>query len=192
VNKKNIVAWDELVDRVPAHAVVGNVDMVIVRYDDAVSVLYGRCAHRGALMSDGHIEGDNIICGVHGWDYRVDTGISEYDNSETLPKFNAWVEDGAVYVDEDEINAWSLKHPQPYDPPIRVPFRIRPGRPMSRTSNLFASWPTMGSANSAITVLLPRWVCRVTSCQSGMICSSLSVNCTNCRYSMMSRSRQIW
>ena len=115
MNKKNIVAWDELVDRVPAHAVVGNVDMVIVRYDDAVSVLYGRCAHRGALMSDGHIEGDNIICGVHGWDYRVDTGISEYDNSETLPKFNAWVEDGAVYVDEDEINAWSLKHPQPYD-----------------------------------------------------------------------------
>jgi len=115
VNKKKIVAWSELVDRVPAHAVLANVDLVIVRYDDDVSVLYGRCAHRGALMSDGHIEGENIICGVHGWDYRVDTGISEYDNSETLPKFAAWVEDGSVYVDEDEITAWSLKHPQPYD-----------------------------------------------------------------------------
>ena len=115
MNKKKIVAWSELVDRVPAHAVLANVDLVIVRYDDDVSVLYGRCAHRGALMSDGHIEGENIICGVHGWDYRVDTGISEYDNSETLPKFAAWVEDGSVYVDEDEITAWSLKHPQPYD-----------------------------------------------------------------------------
>ena len=115
MNKKEIVAWSELVDRVPAHAVLANVDLVIVRYDDDVSVLYGRCAHRGALMSDGYVEGENIICGVHGWDYRVDTGISEYDNSETLPKFSAWVEDGAVYVDEDEITAWGLKHPQPYD-----------------------------------------------------------------------------
>ncbi|MDH3589576.1 MAG: glutamate synthase-related protein, partial [Gammaproteobacteria bacterium] len=79
-----------------------------------VSVLYGRCAHRGALMSDGHVDGDNLICGVHGWDYRLDTGISEYNNNETLPKFNAWVEGGQVCVDEDEIAAWAGKHPQPY------------------------------------------------------------------------------
>ena len=65
-------------------------------------------------MSDGHIDGDNIICGLHGWDYRVDTGVSEYNNSEVLPKFNAWVEEGQVFVDEDEIAAWSQDHPQPY------------------------------------------------------------------------------
>jgi glutamate synthase domain-containing protein 2 len=65
-------------------------------------------------MADGHIEGDNIICGVHGWDYRYDTGISEYNNSEILPKFNAWVEDGRVFIDEDEISAWADAHPQPF------------------------------------------------------------------------------
>ena len=54
-----------------------------------VSVLYGRCAHRGALMSDGYVDGDNLMCGLHGWDYRLDTGISEYNNSETLPKFSS-------------------------------------------------------------------------------------------------------
>jgi glutamate synthase domain-containing protein 2 len=80
-----------------------------------VSVLYGRCAHRGALMSDGHVDGDNLICGLHGWDFRFDTGISEYDNSESLPKFTAWVEDGQVLVDEEEIAAWRKDHPQPYD-----------------------------------------------------------------------------
>ena len=26
-------------------------------------VLYSRCQHRGALMADSYIEGDNIICG---------------------------------------------------------------------------------------------------------------------------------
>lgn len=114
MKKVSVTNWDELEDRAPVHALVANVDLVVIRFDDTVSVLYGRCAHRGALMADGHIDGDNIICGLHGWDYRMDSGISEYNNSETLPKFNAWVEDGQVCVDEDEISAWSGKHPQPY------------------------------------------------------------------------------
>jgi len=115
MKKVAIVNFDELFDRKPAHALVAEIDLVIIRYDDDVSVLYGRCAHRGALMSDGHVRGENLICGVHGWDYRVDTGISEYNNSETLPKFNAWIENGQVWVDEDEISAWAQAHPQPYN-----------------------------------------------------------------------------
>jgi len=115
MNKMQVAIWDELNDRSPLYALVANVDLVVVRFDEEVSVLYGRCAHRGALMSDGHVDGDNLICGVHGWDYRLDTGVSEYNNSETLPKFSSWIEDGAVFVDQDEIEAWSGKHPQPYD-----------------------------------------------------------------------------
>ena len=114
MKKIALAKWDELEDRTPSYALVADVDLVIVRFDDSVSVLYGRCAHRGALMSDGHVAGDNLICGVHGWDYRLDTGVSEYNNSETLPKFNAWVESGEVLVDEDEIAAWAKQHPQPY------------------------------------------------------------------------------
>ncbi len=115
MKKIAVAKWDELEDRKPAYALVADVDLVVVQYDDTVSVLYGRCAHRGALMSDGYVEGDNLICGVHAWDYRLDTGVSEYNNSEILPKFNAWVEDGEVRVDENEIRAWALKHPQPYN-----------------------------------------------------------------------------
>jgi nitrite reductase/ring-hydroxylating ferredoxin subunit len=115
MKKIAIKQWEELQDRTPAYAIVGNVDLVIVRYDENVSVMYGRCAHRGALMSDGHVSGENLICGVHGWDYRIDTGVSEYKNSETLPKFQSWLEDGAVLVDEEEIVAWENDHPQPYN-----------------------------------------------------------------------------
>jgi nitrite reductase/ring-hydroxylating ferredoxin subunit len=114
MNKRVICEFDELEDRKPAHALVAGVDLVVTRFDDRVSVLYGRCAHRGALMSDGHVDGDNLICGLHGWDYRIDTGVSEYNNSETLPKFKSWVEEGKVLVDEDEIAAWASDHPQPY------------------------------------------------------------------------------
>ena len=110
----SIKKWGELEDRVPEHALVADVDLVVIRFDDSVSVLYGRCAHRGALMSDGSVEGANLICGLHGWDYRLDTGISQYNNREVLPKFNAWIDDGEVFVDEDEIAGWAAEHPQPY------------------------------------------------------------------------------
>ncbi len=115
MKKTAVKSWDELQDRIPAHALVADVDLVVIRYDDDVSVLYGRCLHRGALMADGHVDGDNIICGVHNWDYRLDTGVSEYNNAEVLHKFSAWVEDGQVVVDEDEIADWAKANPQPFD-----------------------------------------------------------------------------
>ncbi|MFQ5569881.1 MAG: glutamate synthase-related protein [Rhodothermales bacterium] len=111
-----VAIWSTLEDRTPAYALVANVDLVVIRYDDEVSVLYGRCLHRGALMADGFIRGNDLICGVHNWDYRFDTGVSAYNNEEALHKFNAWInlDQDAVYVDEDEVSAWELDHPQPF------------------------------------------------------------------------------
>ncbi len=114
MNKIAIFEWDELNDRQPRYALVAKVDLVVVRYDDQVSVLYGRCQHRGALMSDGRVEGDNLICGLHNWDYRFDTGVSQYNNDEKLHKFGSTIEDGQVWVDKDEIAGWEIKNPQPY------------------------------------------------------------------------------
>jgi len=116
MQKTPVATWADLKDREPEYAIVGEVDLVVVRFDETVSVFYGRCLHRGALMSDGHVDAnDNLICGVHNWDYRLDTGVSEYENSEKLPKFQAWIEDGKVLVDADEINAWGKANPQPYN-----------------------------------------------------------------------------
>jgi glutamate synthase domain-containing protein 2 len=116
--KVAVVAWDELALLVPHYALVAGVDLVIVRYQrdgqDQVSVLYGRCHHRGALLADGYIDGDNLICGVHQWDWRYDTGVSEYNNDEKLTKFAAWVEDGQLWVDEAEIEAFAQQNPQPF------------------------------------------------------------------------------
>ena len=115
VNAIKIATWSEMPDRRPVGAIAEGVDLVIVRWDDSVSVLYGRCQHRGALMADGYIDGDDLICGVHQWDYRFDSGVSAYNNDEVLNKFHAWVEDDGVYVDAAEIRAWKEDHPQPYD-----------------------------------------------------------------------------
>ncbi|MEM6312129.1 MAG: Rieske 2Fe-2S domain-containing protein, partial [Pseudomonadota bacterium] len=114
MNKISIFPLDTLPDRAPQYALVADVDLVVVRFDEDVSVFYGRCLHRGALMSDGFVSGDNLICGLHYWDYRLDSGVSEYANNEKLPKFSCWVDDGQVWVDEDEIAAWGLANPQPF------------------------------------------------------------------------------
>ncbi len=110
-----VARWSDLSDREPAGALVGNVDLVIVRHDDEVSVLHGRCQHRGALLADGSIRGDDIVCGVHGWDYQFRSGISAYNNDERIATFTAWVDDDQVFVDHDEIAEWERANPQPWN-----------------------------------------------------------------------------
>ena len=115
MRKVQISDWSRLADRRPEPALVAGVDLVVVRWDDQVSVMYGRCLHRGALMADGRVRGDDLICGVHGWDYQYRSGVSSYNPEERLHKFSAWIENGGVWVDESEIAAWERENPQPFD-----------------------------------------------------------------------------
>jgi glutamate synthase domain-containing protein 2 len=66
-------------------------------------------------MADGHVRGKDLICGVHNWDYLASTGVSSYNPKECLRKFSSWIEEGGVWVDEDEISAWEQENPQPYN-----------------------------------------------------------------------------
>ena len=117
MNRISIAEWNELQPLEPAYALVGNVDLVIIRWEneDQVSVLFGRCLHRGALLADGQIRGNDLICGLHEWDYNYKTGISSYNPAEQLQRFSAWIENGKVWVDEAEIVAWEVLNPQAYD-----------------------------------------------------------------------------
>ena len=116
-NAVKVATWSDLQDRQPTYALVADVDLVVIRYDNDVSVLYGRCLHRGALLADGHIDGQSLICGVHNWDYRYDTGVSEYNNDEALHKFEAWIDHAAdaVFVNDAEVEQWTLQFPQPFN-----------------------------------------------------------------------------
>jgi len=115
VRQHPVAGWADLPDGGIVGVLVGNVDLVVVRVGDEHSVLYGRCLHRGALLADGRIDGKNLVCGLHDWDYEFRTGISSYKNEDRLHRFESWIEDGSVQVDLDEIEAWEELHPQPYD-----------------------------------------------------------------------------
>jgi len=66
-------------------------------------------------MVDGKVVGDNIVCGVHEWDYQYDSGVSSYNPKEKLPKFASWVEDGSIWVDAEAVAAFASTHPQPFN-----------------------------------------------------------------------------
>ena len=98
-----LLSISTLEEKVPVHALASKTDLVIIKYGKEISVLYGRCHHRGALLGDGYVDGENLICGLHGWDYRYDTGISEYNNDEKLHKFTAIIDGDTLSVSQKEI-----------------------------------------------------------------------------------------
>ncbi|MEM7549624.1 MAG: glutamate synthase-related protein [Bacteroidota bacterium] len=115
-NPIKVAELNALEEKVPSHAKVLHTDLVLIRYGDKVSVLYGRCLHRGALLSDGHVDGENLICGLHNWDYRYDTGVSSYNPEEYLQKFEEEIKDGSIFIDEEEIREFEEVHPSPFNP----------------------------------------------------------------------------
>jgi nitrite reductase/ring-hydroxylating ferredoxin subunit len=113
-----VATWSEVPDRVPVGAMVEGIHLVLVRQGDDLSVLYGRSMHRVALLADGHVEGDDLICGLHGWDYRIDSGVSAHNNFEKLEKFTRRIDDDGGYVDAIEVTDYLMRHPQPFDPDV--------------------------------------------------------------------------
>lgn len=66
-------------------------------------VLLDSCIHRGAKLSEGKVEGDNLRCPYHGWTYATDGQVAEIPSEEVPSKFCAKkiptvVREGCVWI----------------------------------------------------------------------------------------------
>ncbi len=104
-----------LPDRTPFAATADGVDVVVVRNGDQIGVYEGRCPHRGAMLADGEVVGDDLVCGVHGYDFRLDTGVSTYDPKESIHRFRASVDGDRVSIDADDLAQFLTRQPQQRD-----------------------------------------------------------------------------
>lgn len=110
---ENTVHLQDLELDVPYPLTIAGVDLVLIRRPDgSVSALYGRCAHRGVPLADGHVEGNTLVCGVHGWRYDVATGIAPVNNSVALATFPTEIRDGRVHVDRTAVSEYAARHPR--------------------------------------------------------------------------------
>lgn len=57
------------------HAVsAAGTDVVLVRGPSGLRAFEGRCPHQGALLGEGELEGDTLVCRNHRWRFSVESG----------------------------------------------------------------------------------------------------------------------
>jgi nitrite reductase/ring-hydroxylating ferredoxin subunit len=94
---------------------VDSTDVLVGRRNGKLFACNNSCPHRGASLSKGHFNGDNIVCYMHGYEYDVFSGklvnmkswkkestwveqSPEWRKSGDLVKYHVLERDGSVYV----------------------------------------------------------------------------------------------
>jgi nitrite reductase (NADH) small subunit len=67
---------------------------------DRFLALENRCPHRGGPLSDGIVSGCTVVCPLHAWKVRLDTGEVDRPaaHRDCVRTFSTRVEDGVVMV----------------------------------------------------------------------------------------------
>jgi vanillate O-demethylase monooxygenase subunit len=66
------VAFSRDVRDAPVRAKLLDVDLVVYRTSQGVVVARNLCLHRGSELTQGHLEGDELVCAYHGWRYGLE------------------------------------------------------------------------------------------------------------------------
>ena len=111
-----LAALDDLPPRAPRRFLADGVEVAVVRVDDRVHVLHGRCPHRNAPLSDAVVEVDRLVCPHHGWDFQLATGHSQGVPGAQVARFAAWIDDGLVWVDGRELRGFRASHAEVFEP----------------------------------------------------------------------------
>jgi cytochrome P450/nitrite reductase/ring-hydroxylating ferredoxin subunit len=85
------------------HAVAaGGIDLVVLRTRAGLRAYEGRCPHQGALLGEGEIDGNSLVCRNHRWRFDVQTGRRE-GGAACLRPCPVREESGAVLVDTSAL-----------------------------------------------------------------------------------------
>ena len=79
---------------------VNGQDVAVFRRGEEVLAIGDGCPHQGGSLCEGWVEGEIVICPVHGWEFDMQTGACMTVPGESVPRYTATVEDGAVYLED--------------------------------------------------------------------------------------------
>ena len=74
------------------------VDVVLARTGGGWRAFGGRCPHQGALLGEGELDGDSLVCRNHRWRFALDSGQRE-GGPECLAPCPVAERNGALFVD---------------------------------------------------------------------------------------------
>ncbi len=116
----------------PCGGAVNGRDVVVVQSPEGLRAYDGRCPHEGTLLSEGEIEGNELICRAHGWRFNRATG-ARVGGAGGLQGLPCRVHDGSVEVD---VGA------PPAALPVQAPTRTLADLPGP------TRWPLLGNAGA--------------------------------------------
>ena len=79
---------------------VAGQDVALFRRDDELFAIGNDCPHQNGNLCDGMVEGDIVVCPLHGWEFDLRSGACMTVPGEAVPRFAVTVEDGAIYLEE--------------------------------------------------------------------------------------------
>lgn len=95
---------------------IKNTCILIGRKDGRLFAFNNSCPHRGASLSKGHFNNNNIVCYMHGYEFDVFTGklvnmkswkkegtwveqVPEWRKSGDLRLYKVWEANGNIFID---------------------------------------------------------------------------------------------
>jgi len=90
----------ELADGKLAFAAVDGAGVALFRRGGEILAIGNECPHQGGSLCDGWVEGDIVTCPLHGWEFDLRSGACMTVPGESVPRFDATVEDGAIFLEE--------------------------------------------------------------------------------------------
>jgi nitrite reductase/ring-hydroxylating ferredoxin subunit len=85
-----------------ALASVNGHDVAVFRRGDEILAIGNDCPHQGGSLCDGWVEGDIVVCPLHGWEFDMRTGACMTVPGESVARYIATVEGRTVYLEEAE------------------------------------------------------------------------------------------
>jgi cytochrome P450/nitrite reductase/ring-hydroxylating ferredoxin subunit len=88
----------DLIGSGPFALSANGVDVALVRTSAGWRAFQGRCPHQGALLGEGEIEGEKLVCRNHRWRFSLDSGRRD-GGPECLASCPVAERDGVVFID---------------------------------------------------------------------------------------------
>ena len=85
-----------------ALATVNGHDVAVFRRGEEILAIGNDCPHQGGSLCDGWVEGEIVVCPLHGWEFDMRTGACMTVPGESVPRYIVTVEDRTIYLEEAE------------------------------------------------------------------------------------------
>ena len=83
----------------PLRVVVQDTPVLLLRQDEGIFAIHDRCSHRGCSLTDGRLEGDEIVCACHGSRFAWrDGALKGGPATAAQPAFEVREQDGRLEI----------------------------------------------------------------------------------------------